>query len=192
MKGIFGLTVVLMLFVGIIGTGSWAYFTDPETSADNPMTAGSMDLKTDDIDGVTQTIYATNMKRGDNVSGNITLKNIGTNDGPTLDIAFSYIESDDSPNSVDMSPDATAATLEVTTLNYDGSSLLDYVSDNNTNGYKDVQDLDNADLTDQSGLNSLASKDFEVTLKLKETTGNDFQGDGITVTITFILNQWEL
>ena len=189
MRSIMGLTVVLMLFIGMVGTGSWAYFTDPEISADNPFQAGTLDLKTDDVDGVTQTIYATNMKRGDSVSGNITLKNIGTSDGATLDISFSYVESDDSPNPVNMSPDASAAVLEVTTLNYDGSSLLASVSDNNTNGYKDVEDLKNADLTGQNGLSTLASKNFEVALKLKETTDNNFQGDGITLTITFLLNQ---
>ncbi len=192
MRSIMGLTLVLMLFIGMVGTGSWAYFTDPEISADNPFAAGSLDLKTDDVDGVTQTIYATNMKRGDSVSGNITLKNIGTTGGATLSVSFSYVESDDSPNPVNMGADASAAVLEVTTLNYDGSSLLDSVSDNNTNGYKDVEDLKNEDLTELSGLNTQASKDFEIALKLKESTDNDFQGDGITVTITFTLNQWEL
>ncbi len=189
MRKILGLFVVLMLFIGMIGTGSWAYFTDPEISGDNTLMSGTLDLKTNDIDGVTQTIYASKMKRGDSVSGNITLKNTGTTNGPTLDISFSYIENDDSPNLVNMSANATAAVLEVTTLNYDGSSLLGSVSDNNTNGYKDVEDLKNASLTGLSGLNSLASKDFDIALKLKETTANDFQGDGIIITITFLLQQ---
>ena len=189
MRMILGLTVVLMLFMGMIGIGSWSYFTDLETSAGNPLQAGILDLKTDDVDGVTQTIYVTNMKRGDSVSGNITLKNTGTMDGSTLDIVFSYIENDDSPNLVNMDADATAALLEVTALNYDGSSLLSSVSDSNLNGYKDVEDLKNADLTGLSGLNTLDSKDFEITVKLKETTHNDFQGDGITLTITFVLIQ---
>ncbi len=91
-----------------------------------------------------------------------------------------------------MSANATAAVLEVTTLKYGGSNLLASVSDNNTNGYKDVEDLKNTDLTGLSGLNTLASKNFEIALKLKETTDNNFQGDGITLTITFLLNQSEL
>ncbi len=192
MRSIFGLAIVLVLFMSLVGTGSWAFFTDPENSGDNAMSAGSLDLKTDDANGVTQTIYATNMKRGDSVSGNITLKNVGTKDGTTLDIAFSYVENDDTPNSVNMGSDVTAATMEVTMLNYDGSNLLNSVSDNNTNGYKDVQDLKNADLTGQNGLDSQNSKDFEIALKLKESTDNGFQGDGIIVSITFILNQLEL
>jgi len=190
MKKILGLIVALMLCIGLTGIGSFAYFVDAENAQDNTMSSGILDLKTDDVDGVSQTIYSANMKRGNTVSGNITLKNIGTTDGITLDIVFTYIESDDSPNSVNMSVDATAATLEVTALNYDGSSLLESVGDNNDNGYKDVEDLKNADLTGISGLNASASKNFQITLKLKENTHNDFQGDGIILTVTFSLNQW--
>ena len=189
MRNIFGSTLVLILFIGMLGTGSWAYFTDPEDTGENPLQAGTLDLKTDDVDGVTQTIYASSMKLGDNVSGNVTLKNTGTTNGSSLDITFTYIENDDSPNSVNMSPDATAASLEVTTMSYNGSSLLGSVTDNNTNGYKDVEDLKNTDLTGQSGINALAGTDFEIVVKLKETTDNDFQGDGITVTIAFTLRQ---
>jgi len=190
MKKLLGLTVALMLCLGMTGIGSFAYFLDPESSPGSQLAAGTLDLKTDDVDGVTQTIYATSMKRGDSVSGNITLKNSGSTDGVNLDIVFSFIENDDTPNAVDMSANATAATLEVITLDYDGSNLLSTVSDNNTNGYKDIQDLTNADLTDLSGLNTLASKDFDIEFKLKETTDNNFQGDGVTITITFTLNQW--
>jgi len=190
MKKLLGLTVALMLCLGMTGIGSFAYFLDPESAPDSQLEAGTLDLKTDDVDGVTQTIYATSMKRGDSVSGNITLKNSGSTDGVNLDIVFSFIENDDTPNAVDMSANATAATLEVITLVYDGSNLLSTVSDNNTNGYKDIQDLTNADLTDLSGLNTLASKDFDIEFKLKETTDNNFQGDGVTITITFTLNQW--
>ena len=180
----------MMLFIGMTGIGSYAYFSDPESDPGNQMEAGTLDLKTDDSDGVTHTITAGSMKRGDTVSGNITLKNSGNTAGAGLGISFSYIEDDDTPNQVNMSAAATAGVLEVTALDYDGSSLLSLVSDNNSNGYKDVYDLDNADLSGQSGLASLESKDFDITLKLRDDTDNDFQGDGVTVTITFVLNQW--
>jgi hypothetical protein len=110
-------------------------------------------------------------------------------DGSTLDIAFSYVENDGSPNSVDKSADDTAAMMEVTTLTYGGSDILSSVSDGNTNGYEDIQDLKNADLTSQSGINASATKDFVITVQLRSDTGNDFQDDGITVTMTFTLNQ---
>ncbi|MFC1976780.1 TasA family protein [Chloroflexota bacterium] len=191
MKRILGLTIAFILLIGMTGIGAWAYFTDVESPTGNVMAAGTLDLKTDDVDGVTQTLFATNLEPGDNVTAEtITLKNIGTVAGATLDLSFSYVESDSSPNPVDMSADATAAIVELTTLNYDGSSLLDSVSDNNTNGYKDIEDLRNTDnLSGQSGINASASKNFEIAVQLRNISNKDFQADGIDMTMTFILNQ---
>jgi hypothetical protein len=190
MKRILGLTIAFILCIGMVGTGSWSYFTDPELSEENVMIAGSLDLRTDNVNGVTQTLYATGMKPGDIVGPSvIQLKNAGSTDGPTLDIAFSYVESDGSPNEVNVSANATAAMMEVVTLNYDSASLLGSVADNNSNGCKDVQDLVNADLSSQSGLAPDATKPFEIELKISDDLDNDFQGDGINVGITFILNQ---
>lgn len=190
MKKIIGLTMAFMLAVGMIGVGTFAYFSDTETSTGNQLMAGTLDLKTDDVDGVSQTLYATDMAPGDTVGPNtVVLKNTGSVDGSTLDIAFSYVEGDGSPNSVNKSADDTASMMEVTTLTYGGSSLLDSVGDANSNGYKDVYDLTNSDLTGQSGLNASATKDFEIAVQLRSDTGNDFQADGITLTMTFTLNQ---
>ena len=129
------LIVATSFVIGAAGIASWAFFTDTEESTDNQLIAGTLDLKTDDADGVTQTLYATNMAPGDTVGpATIQLNNAGTIDGSTLDIAFSYVESDGGSNTVDMTADEMAAMMEVTTLSYDGSSLLGSVNDGNTNG----------------------------------------------------------
>ena len=190
MKKIVGLTIVFMLFIGMVSIGTWAYFSDTETSTGNQLTAGTLDLKTNDVDSVFQTLYATNLKPGDTIGpSTIQLKNAGSVAGSTLDIAFSYVESDGSPNTVNKNANDTAGMMEVTTLSYEGSSLLGSVSDANGNGYKDVYDLANADLSGQSGLNASATKNFDIAVQLRSETGNDYQADGITVTITFILDQ---
>ncbi len=190
MKRIIGLTIAFMLSLGISGIGTWAYFSDVETATGNQMAAGTLDLKTDDVDGVTQTLFATKMQPGDNVaSENITLKNAGSLTGATLDLVFSYVENDGAANPVNISADATAAYIEVTTLNYGGEDLLSSVSDNNTNGYKDIEDLKNEDLSGQSGIESSASKDFEIAVTLRTETSKDLQADGIDITMTFTLNQ---
>jgi len=189
MKKILGLTIAFMLLISMGGIGTWAYFQDTETSTGNVFAAGTLDLKTDDVDGVTQTLYASNLKPGDNVSGSITLKNTGSVAGSTLDLAFSYVESDSSPNPANMSANATAAQMELTTLDYGGSSLLGSVSDANTNGYKDVEDLKNANLAGQTGIDASATKDFTITVQFRGDAGHDFQSDGINITMTFTLNQ---
>jgi len=172
------------------GIGTWAYFSDVETSTSNVLAAGTLDLKTDDVDGVSQTLLASNMAPGDTLGPEaIILKNTGSVAGSTLELTFTYVESDSSPNPADMSANATAAIVELTTLNYDSSNLLGSVSDNNTNGYKDIEDLTNTDLSGQSGINASASKNFEIAVQLRGDANKDYQADGIDVTMTFILNQ---
>ena len=188
-KKILGLTIAFALAIGMTGIGTWAYFQDTETSTGNVLAAGTLDLKTNDVDGVTQTLYATNLKPGDNVSGSVILKNSGSIAAASLNLAFDYAGSDSSPNPLNMSANATAAVMEVTTLSYGGTSLLASVSDSNTNGYKDIQDLKSASLTGLSGINPLGTKNFTITVQLRTGISGDFQADGITVAITFILNQ---
>ena len=189
-RTIISLVFVALLLIGAAGVATWTLFTDTEESTDNQLIAGTLDLKTDAVDGVTQTIYATNLAPGDTVGpATIQLNNAGTIDGTTLDISFSYVENDGAPNLVDMTADEMAAMIEVTTLSYDGLSLLGGVGDGNTNGYVDVEDVSSADLSGQGGLNSLETKAYVVTVQLRSATGNDYQADGITVTMTFVLNQ---
>ena len=191
MKKILGLTIAFMLLIGMTGIGTWAYFSDVETSTGNQMTAGTLDLKTDDVDGVSQTLFATNMAPGDTVGPEtISLKNTGSVDGLTLDLAFSYINNDGSPNPAPMTADETAAMLEVTLLKYNTVSLLGSVSDGNSNTWTDIEDLKNADLSGQGRIDASTSKAFQIAVQLRGVeTGNAFQADGITVTMTFTLNQ---
>ena len=189
-KTIISLVFVALLVVGAAGIATWTLFTDTEESTDNQLVAGSLDLRTDDADGVTQTLYATGMAPGDTVGpATIVLSNAGTMNGSSLDLSFSYVENDGGSNEVDMTADEMAAMIEVTTLSYDGSSILGSVSDDNTNGYLDVQDLTTADLSGQSGLTTVETKDYVIAVQFRSDVGNDYQGDGITMTMTFVLNQ---
>ena len=61
MKRILGLTIAFMLLTGMTGIGTWAYFSDVETSTGNVLAAGTLDLKTDDEDGVSQTLFVLNI-----------------------------------------------------------------------------------------------------------------------------------
>ena len=182
------LALVMVLSMGVSGT--LAYVSDTQPSTGNLLTAGTLNLTTDDADGVSQTFYALSMSPGDTAGPTaITLKNTGTTDGATLDIAFSYAESDGSPNTVNKTDDDVAAVMEVVTLSYDGNSLLASISDTNSNGYQDVEELALTSFTGLSGLTASASKEFEIAVRLRSETPNDFQSDGITITMTFTLKQ---
>lgn len=46
MKKILGLAVAALLVMGLVGGGTWAYFSDTESSTGNVLTAGTLDLTT--------------------------------------------------------------------------------------------------------------------------------------------------
>jgi predicted ribosomally synthesized peptide with SipW-like signal peptide len=190
MKKIFGLSLVIIAVVGITGVATFAYFTDFAALSGNSFASGTLDLTVNDTDGVTRTLYATGMSPGATVGpSTVTLKNTGTINGTILDIGFSYTESDGSPNVVNKTADEVAAVMEVTNLIYDGSSILGSVGDHNGNGYLDIYDLGYANSTGLPGLDAGAIKTFDMSIQLINTTGNDFQNDGITITLTFTLEQ---
>jgi hypothetical protein len=88
-----------------------------------------------------------------------------------------------------MSADDTASFIIVTTLNYNGSSILGDVSDNNSNGWLDVYDLYTSDLTGQEGIASEATRNFQIAIQLSEDVTGQYQSDGIDITMSFILKQ---
>lgn len=183
----------ILVVASVIGGGAFAAFLDPETSTGNTFTAGTLDLKTNDADGVTQTLYATNMKPGQSIGpATIVLKNAGSINRATLDIVFDYTENDGTNPPefpVNKNANETAAVLEVNTLECGGFSLLSAVTDYQPNGYKDIEDLKHANLSGLSGINASQTKDFVIKVTLRSGIGNEFQADGINMTITFTLNQ---
>lgn len=187
--------IVIFLMATLIIGGIYAYFSDVEQTTDNSFTAGTLDLKTNGADGVTATITATNMKPGDRMptSGNasVNLTNVGSIDGSTLDINFTYVESDgQNPTEfpANMTADEFADELLVVVLNYGGTDLLPSISDGDADGV-DMKEAASADLTGQTGINTGLSKNFEIAVQLKTSVGNDYQADGIDMTITFTLIQ---
>ncbi len=190
-KKIAGLIFLLLFIFAAMGTMTRSYFLDNENTADNLLAAGTLDLKTNDGDGVTLVLNAASLKPN-NSSGPapITLHNAGMMKGTALDIKLNYLESDGPQNdTLNMNCDATAAVIEVTALTYDGADLLNGIPDFNSNSYKDVQDVSQSDLKGQSGLDANESKDLVISVKMRDGIDNNFQGDGIDITLTFDLRQ---
>ncbi len=192
MRKILGLTVAAVLVMGLVGGGTWAYFSDTESVTTNILSAGTIDLSSD---VATAELTAANFAPGDVLgTGNITLTNDGSLDANVLNITVTFVENDNAystGNATDMTANETAAMLQVTTLTYGGTDILAAnVSDDNSNGWKDLDDVANADLSSLAGINASASKDFIITIQARgsEMT-NSYQNDGVDVTFTFELTQ---
>jgi len=80
MKKIIILGLTALLILAALGTGTWAYFSDNETSQDNTLVAGTLDLQVGDNDPCTESIdLGVQIKPGD--SGNAadwTIANTGS------------------------------------------------------------------------------------------------------------------
>lgn len=101
MKNIWMSLLVIGVTAGLIGTGTYAYFSDVEINAGNTFSAGTLDLQLSE-DGInyyndpaTALIECVNMAPGDE-SDPMTLyfKNVGTMDGIVV-VDISYSENDD-------------------------------------------------------------------------------------------------
>lgn len=211
LERIIGLSLAGLLIACLAIGGTWAYMTDTETSNNNQITAGTLEMQTSVngsggpySNGVTQTLVCSNLKPGRTITATtIQLKNVGNTAGGSVNVSLSY-NTDDSadttPNTVNMSTDDLAKVLQITTLNYDSRSILGLLTDANGNGYIDVQDMKNeaANLTGLGGLNPGQIRPFDITVQMVSSAGTntfstgtfaDFVGDGINITVTFILNQ---
>ena len=56
MKKIIGLSLAALLIIAVVGSGTWAYFSDNETSQNNTITAGTLDLQVGANDPCTEAI----------------------------------------------------------------------------------------------------------------------------------------
>jgi spore coat-associated protein N len=216
MKKIIGLSIAAFLIIALVSGGTWAFFSDTETSSGNVFTAGTLNLKLSDsdqtdVDGVTASFGGSNLKPGDTVGpSTITLKNAGTLTANHTDIKFQNAVTDNpgydaamvadlGPNIVDMS-----TVMVVSALSYGGNSLLtqtvpgtfdnSYIeaADNagNNDGVITLNELNNVII---QSLVAPAANDgtsvFSITVTIPTSVGNGIQGDVVNVTVTFGLFQ---
>lgn len=191
------------------GVSTMARFRDEESSTVS-VQAGTFDLKLSDSnegfgedgDSVSGELTLPNAKPGETFSGSIQLQNAGSVEANHVELDFSYdeIESDgpNGSNEADTKPGSAigmARQFEVTTLFYDEDLLYD-LSDANGNKRTDLDDLrspKNADALDNLAPAPSANggtKSLSVGFRFADDPANDdYQGDELTVTISFALHQ---
>lgn len=204
MKKILGLTIAALLVMVMVGSGSWAWFSDTESSPDNSLSAGTLDLKIDGDDLPVTTFSMTDVAPGDSGSGNVTLTNDGASsiDGE-LDVQSSAIINTGGTTGEygDSTGDLGAAAEIAIYLDVDQSGTF-------TNGDIGLDNADNTTYNFAAGLqwhtidsygsiiwdnvetmSPSASDDFVALWRVPDSTGNNIQGDTVSCNITFILQQ---
>ncbi len=83
MKKIIGLTIVALLLIGIVGVGTFAYFSDTETSSGNTVTAGTLNLVATNA-GTSSTPHIVVTAGSDGINCNVVFTQIKPGDSGTI------------------------------------------------------------------------------------------------------------
>ena len=203
MRKILGLTIAALLVIGLVGIGTWAYFSDTEQSTDNSLTAGTLDLNIDGGDTAVTMFSVSDVAPGDSGSGNCTLTNAGSLAGE-LDIAFSAITNTPGAGGgeyeggsgelganaeiavyldVDQSGTVTAGDIGLKSdgTTYDPTVALDYatIDSYGSDSWNEVV----------AAMAASAADDFIVLWRVPTGAVNDIQGDSVSFDVTFTLEQ---
>jgi spore coat-associated protein N len=109
MKKILGLGMVALLVMALVGGGTWAYFSDTETSSDNVLVAGTLNLGLANSSGSNPTGGASGTwsistppgwAPGNTVPGTLYVKNAGTLPMTSVNVTFSRLFTNNTPTTV--------------------------------------------------------------------------------------------
>jgi len=186
--------IVLALSAAAVGVGTYALYTDSETSADNTFTAGSLDLQVWDgtafvDDPNVPAINAAfddqvnNLKPGDSGSITIPVKNAGTVGGTARLDLTGLVEAagDDSPDIEDTLLNGTAdlaAAVDVD-IKFDGVSVKTGT----------LQSIAAEPVFDGGTLGAGVEKAWTIDLSIDSSVGNEVMDDTASCDVVFGLNQ---
>lgn len=138
MKKILGLTIAALLVIGLVGGGTWAYFSDTEESTGNVFSSGTLDLGlansggTNPTGSVTATFGANDLAPGSAAgSGTLYVNNEGSINMAMVTVEFSEVDFTDAMLDTVDGWDGSADTDDLrqmiiaTTVTWDGSTVSD-------------------------------------------------------------------
>jgi spore coat-associated protein N len=204
LKKIVGLTMALLVTIGLVGAGTYAYFSDTESSTGNTLTAGTLDLNIDGANIAVTTFSASAVAPGDSGTGSSTLANVGSLSGE-LDIATSAVVNTSGAGGTEYeggSGELGASAQIAMYLDVDQSGSwtagdIGLMSDGNTYTLPTALDYDEIDNYSSETwdavetMDATASDDIVVNWQVPAGAGNEIQGDEVSFDITFTLEQPE-
>ena len=190
----------------LVGSATYAYFSDAGASNDNVFNSGSLDMKLTDadetapVDSVSGT-WGLASAPGDTFTGTLFVRNSGSVAANHIELKFTNVVTDaGSP------PGLTSTTpmdrvIEVTAFGWDTDGngvtdvdLLPGVSNINANGIIDLDDLENQSADDFDNLSyggtQTADHALVISGRLHPTLAVDeHQGDSVNMTADVTMNQ---
>lgn len=192
MRKIFGLTIVAVLVMAMVGGGTWAYFSDTETSTSNSMVAGTLDIglsnttNTSSTGSVSGTFSASAWAPGGTNSGTLYINNDGTMAVTSTNVTFTYSAVvNGTPAGVTLGAGDTELLdkmIIATTVTWNS------VTDATLEG-KTLEELAALGSYDLGGIPAGTEYPLDITWTFSSTATNGCQGDSVDVTITVVGNQ---
>lgn len=186
MKKILGLGVVALLVMALVAGGTWAYFSDYEVSADNVLTAGTLDIGLSNTDGgatggsASATWSLSDMAPGAMKQAILYVANNGTIDMTNVTLNATYNVTDNTPGTVKPGPGGDT----------DDIAKMIYISAATWNGTT-VSALENKSiyaLSEQSisigALGANQQGPLNLTWTFNASATNGCQGDTVTFNVT--------
>lgn len=201
------LLVVVMLAITLTA-GTLATLSDTEASGGNEIAGGTLDLTLRDNDegwrdGVLATWSASNMKPGqeyrfDDDSHSLLVRNEGSLPATSLDFKVINTVSDPSGPESDTQENTSDLDvyMEITKMDYWGSAaqppngavnLLNYLSDANGNGWKDLDDLEQSPIMGQPA--PLSMGELVLRLRFHPDADNRYQGAALSSDFVITMHQ---
>ena len=173
----------------LVAVGTRAYFRQQGEVKSNVFSAGTLSLKLNSAETAEAVWNIPAGAPGESIGGTVNIRNDGNVEADHIEIQAS-----NEVEGADAIPLDTV--LEITVLTYDGVSILDQVADRNSNGIKDLDDLEPVPPGNEPALDGLALTDLGVDHPLVMTvqfnpllTVSEHQGDSVETTLTVTLNQ---
>jgi spore coat-associated protein N len=195
MKKILGLTIAAILVIGLVGGGTWAFFSDTEETTGNIFSAGTLDLGlansggTNPTGSTTATFTASDLYPGSTAgSGTLFVYNAGGVDMSSVEISFSLANyNENTPDSVD-NWDANTGTdnltnmIIATTVEWDGGTVSALEG-------KSIEELITMTPEDLGPLTAGQELDLYIEWAFDTTATNGCQGDSLDLIVSLEGNQ---
>ncbi|RPF43055.1 camelysin [Thermodesulfitimonas autotrophica] len=179
----------VLLVAALAGAGTFAYFSDTETSTGNSFTAGTLDLGLANAAGLDPTgstsatwVSPSNWAPGQTVDASIYVNNEGTIGASRTTVTFTYSATEGTPSSVDAGSSLIGDAIVATTVELDGVTVTGLQG-------KTLSQLQALGAYDLGSLPANTEKKLHIVWTLDPNADNGVQGDSANVTLSFKASQ---
>lgn len=184
-----------LMMVGVVaaaaGAGTFAYFSDTESSNGNTMTAGTLDLNIEGGDSAVTTLSVSDVGPGDSGTASSSISNTGSIDG-YVDVEVGSVNNTEGANpesETDTSGDGEMGGIATATIYVDDDGNLSTTGDQTQVASGTLNSIQSQDYEVDHSLTAGGSSNLVIDWDVPTSMGNEAQGDAASFDATAKLDQ---